>query len=138
MKIYSFEKLEAWQHARKLTVWVYRITAKYPEEEKFGIISQMRRAALAIASNIAEGTSRVTSKDQCHFSTIAYSSTIELLNDIIISLDLLFLDENNYAEGRNLIEKQTYLISQLRKSQQTMKGSKLSNTLNPSKPSKPL
>ena len=88
----------------------------------------MRRAALAIASNIAEGTSRITSKDQSHFSTIAYSSTIELLNDLIISLDLLFLNENNYAEGRNLIEKQTYLISQLRKSQQNLKSPK------PSKP----
>jgi four helix bundle protein len=130
MKIYSFEKLEAWQHARKLTGWVYRITRYFPEEEKFGIITQMRRAALAIASNIAEGTSRITSKDQSHFSTIAYSSTIELLNDLIISLDLLFLNENNYAEGRNLIEKQTYLISQLRKSQQNIKPPK-------PKPSKP-
>lgn len=129
MKIYSFEKLEAWQHARKLTVWVYGITAKFPEEEKFGLISQMRRAAIAIASNIAEGTSCITSKDQSHFSTISYSSTIELLNDLIISNDLLFLVENNYQEGRNLIEKQTYLISQLRKSQQNL------NHLNPSKPS---
>jgi len=92
----------------------------------------MRRAALSIASNLAEGTSRVTSKDQCHFSTISYSSTIELLNDLIISMDLLFLGENNYTEGRNLIEKQTYLISQLRKAQQNIKPSKLS------KPSKPI
>lgn len=129
MKIYSFEKLEAWQHARKLTGWVYRITRYFPEEEKFGIIIQMRRAALAIASNIAEGTSRITSKDQSHFSTIAYSSTIELLNDLIISLDLLFLNENNYAEGRNLIEKQTYLISQLRKSQQNIKPPKPSKLI---------
>ena len=129
MKIYSFEKLEAWQHARKLTVWIYRITAKYPEEEKFGIMSQMRRAALSIVSNLAEGTSRVTSKDQCHFSTISYGSTIELLNDLIISMDLLFLDEKNYIEGRNLIEKQTYLISQLRKSQQNIKSPKPSKQI---------
>ena len=124
MKNYSFEKLEAWQHARRLSVWIYQITKKYPEEEKFGIISQMRRAAIAIASNLAEGTSRITSKDQCHFSTIAYSSTIELLNDLIISMDLQFLDENNYTEGRKLVEKQTYLISQLRSSQQNIKPSK--------------
>ena len=124
MKNYSFEKLEAWQHARRLSVWIYQITKKYPEEEKFGIISQMRRAAIAIASNLAEGTSRITSKDQCHFSTIAYSSTIELLNDLIISMDLQFLDENNYTEGRKLVEKQTYLISQLRSSQQNIKPPK--------------
>ncbi|HEY9340313.1 MAG TPA: four helix bundle protein [Hanamia sp.] len=128
MKVYSFEKLEAWKHARRLTVWTYKATARFPEEEKFGLISQMRRAAIAIASNLAEGTSRITSKDQCHFSTISYSSTIELLNDLIISTDLLFLNEPDYQEGRNLIEKQTFLISQLRKSQQNIK---------PPKPSKP-
>lgn len=124
MKVYSFEKLEAWQHARRLAVWTYKATARFPEEEKFGLISQMRRAAIAVASNLAEGTSRITSKDQCHFSTISYSSTIELLNDLIISTDLLFLNEPDYQEGRNLIEKQTFLISQLRKSQQNIKLNK--------------
>jgi four helix bundle protein len=122
MKIYSLEKLEAWQHARKLAIWTYQTTKKIPEEEKFGLISQMRRAALAIASNLAEGTSQISSKDQSHFSTISYSSTIELLNHLILSADLLFLQETDYTEGRNLIEKQTYLISQLRKSQQNIKN----------------
>lgn len=89
----------------------------------------MRRAALAIASNIAEGTSRITAKDQCHFSTISYSSAIELLNDLIISFDLLFINEQFYTEGRNLIEKQTFLISQLRKSQQNIKAPKPSNQI---------
>ena len=78
----------------------------------------MRRAAISIASNIAEGTSRKTFKDQSHFSTIAYSSTIELLNDLIISTDLKFLKEKVYLEGRELIERQTLLIAGLRKSQQ--------------------
>ena len=121
MKIYSFEKLEVWQQARKLAVWTYSITKKFPAEEKFGLIIQMRRAAISIASNLAEGTSRKTSKDQSHFSTIAYSSTIELLNDLIISNDLSFTSEGTYHEGRNLIERQTFLIAQLRKSQQRIK-----------------
>ena len=121
MKTYSFENLEVWQHARKLAVWIYGMTAKFPKEEKFGLIGQMRRASIGIAYNIGEGTSRLTSKDQSHFSTISYSSIIELLNDLIISKDLLFLSETDYHEGRNLIEKQTYLISQLRKSQQNIK-----------------
>ena len=118
MKVYSFEKLEVWQQARKLAVWTYSITKKFPGEEKFGLIIQMRRAAISIASNLAEGTSRKTSKDQSHFSTIAYSSTIELLNDLIISTDLLFISEGIYREGRDLIERQTFLISKLHKSQQ--------------------
>jgi four helix bundle protein len=118
MKTYSFEKLECWQHARQLAVWIYKATKDFPAEEKFGIISQMRRAAVSIASNIAEGTSRKTAKDQSHFSTIAYSSTIELLNDLLITKDLGYLSDVHYTTGREMIEKQTLLISGLRKSQQ--------------------
>ena len=117
MKIYSFEKLTCWQHARELAVWIYKATRSFPAEEKFGIVSQMRRAAVSIASNLAEGTSRVSKKDQAHFSIIAYSSTIELMNDLIIARDLEFLSAELYIEGREKIEKQTFLISKLRKSQ---------------------
>lgn len=118
MKIYSFEKLECWQQARQLAVWIFQITKNFPAEEKFGIISQMRRASISIVSNIAEGTSRKTAKDQAHFSIIAYSSTIELLNDLIITHDLNFLNAEMYEQGRAMIEKQNLLISGLRKSQQ--------------------
>ncbi|MBS1512395.1 MAG: four helix bundle protein [Bacteroidetes bacterium] len=121
MKIYSFEKLECWQHARQLAVWMYRVTQGFPQEEKFGMVSQMRRAAISVASNIAEGTSRKTAKDQSHFSVIAYSSTIELLNDLIIAKDLFYLTEEKYKQGRMMIEKQTLLIASLRKSQQRVK-----------------
>lgn len=117
MKVYSFEKLACWQHARKFTGWIYHATKDFPSEEKFGIVMQMRRAALSIASNLAEGTSRKSAKDQSHFSTMAYSSTIELLNDLIVSNDLLFLPDILYVEGRDLIEQQTLLIAQLRNSQ---------------------
>ena len=120
MKVYSFVKLECWQHARQLAVWTYVVTKEFPSEEKFGLVSQMRRAAISIASNIAEGTSRKTSKDQAHFSTIAYSSTIELLNDLVITLDLNFLTIDLYEQGRVLVEKQTLLIAGLRKSQQRL------------------
>ena len=130
MRIYSFEKLECWQHARQLAVWVYTITKSFPTEEKFGIISQMRRAAISIASNIAEGTSRKTSKDQSHFSTISYSSTIELLNDLVIANDLGFLTSDMYSAGRERIEKQTLLIAGLRKSQQKAKFFSFLNFLN--------
>lgn len=117
MKLYSFEKLESWQHARKLAIWVYRITHFYPRDETYGMVSQMRRAAISTASNIAEGTSRRSFKEQSHFSTIAYSSSIELLNDLIISHDLGLINSQVYEEGRSLIEKMTLLIAGLRKSQ---------------------
>jgi four helix bundle protein len=131
MKVYSFEKLACWQHARQLAVWTYNSTRHFPSEEKFGIISQMRRAAMSVASNIAEGTSRKTAKDQSHFSTITYSSTIELLNDLIISNDLRYLPDEQYLQGRELIEKQTLLIAGLRKSQQQNRGLSKPQTPNP-------
>ncbi len=130
MKVYSFEKLECWQHARQMAVWTYLATKEFPQEEKFGLVSQMRRAAISVASNIAEGTSRKTSKDQAHFSTIAYSSTIELLNDLIITQDLNFLSKELHEQGRELIERQTLLISGLRKSQQRSKFLSFLNFLN--------
>jgi len=128
LKTYSFEKLTCWQHARELAVWIYKLTKSFPSEEKFGMISQMRRAAISVASNIAEGTSRVTKKDQAHFSVIAYSSTIELLNDLIIARELAFLTDELYSLGRDKIEKQTYLISKLRAFQ--------TSETKPSKPTK--
>ena len=117
MKLYSFEKLDCWQKARELCVFVYRNTSSFPTEEKYGMISQMRRAVVSIASNIAEGSSRLSTKEQQHFSVIAYSSTIELLNDFIIAFDLDIINEEVYIEARNRIEILTLLISQLRKAQ---------------------
>ncbi|MBS1908800.1 MAG: four helix bundle protein [Bacteroidetes bacterium] len=118
MKTYAFEKLECWQQSKKLAVWIYKNTQKFPMEEKFGLVSQMRRASISIASNVAEGTSRKSFKDQSHFSTISYSSTIELLNDLIIAKDLGYLTNEQYTEGRAQVEIQTFLIAGLRKSQQ--------------------
>ncbi|MGB4937471.1 MAG: four helix bundle protein [Ferruginibacter sp.] len=118
MKVYSFEKLACWQHVRQLAVWTYKATTGFSAEEKFGLVSPMRRAGISIASNIAEGTSRKTAKDQAYFSTLSYGSTIELLNDIIIANDLNFLSDEDYMTGREKIEKHTLLIAGLRKSQQ--------------------
>lgn len=118
MKTYSFEKLACWQHARNLATWVYQITGKFPAEEKYGLISQMRRSAISIASNLAERSSGISTKDQSHFSTMAYSSTIELLNQLIISNDLGFIMDVLLVEGREKIEKHTLLITYLRKYQQ--------------------
>jgi four helix bundle protein len=90
MKEYSFGKIDSWQHARKLAVWIYKVTANFQMQEKFALISQMRRAAVSVASNLAEGSSRKTFKGQACFSTISYSSTVELLNGLIIAKDLTY------------------------------------------------
>ena len=84
MHTYAFEKLEVWHDAKQFVVTIYKITGNFPAEEKFGIINQIRRASIAIASNIAEGSGRKTTKDQSHFYHIAYSSALEVLNQLII------------------------------------------------------
>lgn len=104
MYVYSFEKLEVWKESKKLTKIIYQITSRYPENEKFGLTSQLRRASISVCSNLAEGSARITPKDKAHFSTMAYSSLIEVLNQIIISYELDFIDESDYLNFRNLIE----------------------------------
>ena len=91
MKTYSFEKLDTWQMARALSVNIYKVTREFPDDEKFGIISQMRRAGISISSNIAEGSARFSGQDQARFYEIAYGSLMELLNQLIISVDLEYL-----------------------------------------------
>ena len=68
--IFYFEKLDVWQNARKLNKKVYEITKTFPKEEIYGLTNQVRRASVSICSNIAEGTSRQSSKDQAHFTLI--------------------------------------------------------------------
>ncbi len=119
MKTYSFEKLDCWQNARELSRFIYIATKNFPPDEKFGFTSQIRRCTTSIAANIAEGSSRSTPKDQAYFSTVAYSSTIELLNHLIIANDLLFISKEDYEMARQKIEIITSQIAALRKSQLT-------------------
>lgn len=113
---FSFEKLEVWQDARRLANMIYEQTKNFPDHEKFGLTNQMRRAAISVSSNIAEGSSRTSTKDQAHFYQIAFSSLMELLNQVIISNDLLFLSEESEQIFRSQIEKTANKINALRKS----------------------
>jgi len=117
MKIFSFEKLNVWQKARKLSVIVYKETKLFPEDERFGLISQMRRCTVSISSNIAEGTGRQSAKDKARFTEIAYGSALELLNQVILSNDLGFLSDENYNIIRSDISEVTAMLDALYKSQ---------------------
>jgi four helix bundle protein len=112
---YSFEKLEVWIDSRELTKMVYRISKGFPDDERFGITNQMRRSAISVSSNIVEGSYRKTSKDKSNFMTIAYSSLMELLNQTIVSLDLAYINEDQYIEIRKQIEKVSNKLSSLTK-----------------------
>ena len=112
---YSFEKLEVWHDSRELTKIVYRITKGFPDDEKFGLTNQMRRSVISVSSNIVEGSYRSTGKDKSNFMTIAYSSLMELLNQVIASLDLKYINEDQYNEIRIQIEKISNKLSALTK-----------------------
>ncbi|MBS3776274.1 MAG: four helix bundle protein, partial [Bacteroidales bacterium] len=92
--LFSFEKLNVWQEARKFISEIYELTKSFPTDEKFGLTNQIRRASVSIAANIAEGTSRTSSKDQAHFTNLSYSSLMEALNHLYISLDLNYITDD--------------------------------------------
>jgi four helix bundle protein len=114
---FSFEKLEVWQLARRLTMDIYRDTITFPREEKYLLISQLRRAAVSVASNLAEGSTRVSAKDKAHFTTIAFSSLMEVLNQLIIAVDLRYLNEENLNRFRKQIQTLSVKLSNLKRSQ---------------------
>lgn len=93
MKIFSFEKLIAWQKSRELALEIFRITKLFPKDEMFGMTSQMRRCSVSIASNLAEGSGRNSMKDKARFSEIAFGSALELLNQLILSFDFEYIKE---------------------------------------------
>ncbi len=93
-KIERFEDLEVWKKAHMLLIEIYNITRKFPSEEKFGLVSQMRRSAISIAANIAEGFKRRTSKDKSNFYNISQGSLEELNYFLILSVDLGYLEDN--------------------------------------------
>jgi len=116
-KTYSFEKLDVWKEARKLAVKIYKLTAKYPSEEKFGLVSQMRRSVNSINYNISEGSSRESFKDQARFTQISFGSLMELLNDSILSFDLKYINEVEYWDLRQDTDRIGFQLDRLRKSQ---------------------
>ena len=117
MYVYSFEKLEVWNEAKDFAKSIYVLTSKFPDSEKFGLVSQLRRASVSICSNIAEGSARSSYKDKAHFTTIAFGSTVEVLNQLILSLELNFISENDYLKLRLDIESVTNKLNGLRKFQ---------------------
>jgi four helix bundle protein len=107
---FYFEKLEVWKNARVFVKDIYKVTEIFPATEQFGITNQIRRAALSVTANIAEGFSRQSNKEKSRFINIAYSSTWEIINFLVLSNDLNYLSENDYQKLRGDIE---YISNQL-------------------------
>lgn len=113
---FSFEKLTAWQLSRNFVKKIYQVTAEFPEEEKYGLVSQLRRASISISSNLAEGSSRLSFNDQIRFYQYSYSSLMEVINQLIISSDLEFISNEKLIELRNDGQELSKVINGLVKS----------------------
>ena len=116
MYSFNFERLEVWQKARLLAKRVYKLTQKFPDEEKYGLVNQLRRSIVSVCSNISEGASRLSMKDQKNFYTIAFSSLMESMNQIIIANDLEYINGKTTIEIRKEIELVSYMLLRLRDS----------------------
>lgn len=113
MAKFAFEKLDVWNLSVDFTLNMYESTNSFPAEEKYGLTSQIRRASVTISSNLAEGSSRNTPKDQRRFYNIAYSTSIEVMNQLIIANKLNYILEDEYLKLRNGLEQITRMINSL-------------------------
>jgi four helix bundle protein len=97
-KIKSFSDLIAWRRGHELVLFIYQITKIFPQNEQFGLVSQMRRAAVSITSNITEGFYRGSYKEKKHFYLSARASLGELQNQLLISRDIKYLNLDKFTE----------------------------------------
>lgn len=100
----SYKDLTVWQKSMELTLSVYNYTSKFPEDERFGLISQMRRAAVSIPSNIAEGSHR-DGKEDHHFLTFSYGSGAELETQLELSSRLHYGEEAEHEKCTKLLDE---------------------------------
>jgi four helix bundle protein len=112
----SYRELISWQKAMLLAKLTYRLTAGFPAEEKFGLISQMRRAAVSIPSNLAEGQARRTSGEFVQFISHAEGSTAELDTQVTLGIELGFCSASDAAEVVGLIQELRKMLNALRRS----------------------
>ena len=99
-KEYSFERLNVWKRIRPFKKEVYTITQGFPKEELFGLTSQIRRSAVSMSANLAEGSGRISASDRAHFTNLSYSSALETLDHLHTSLDLEYLTEQDFQRLR--------------------------------------
>jgi four helix bundle protein len=114
--MFNFEKLEVWHKAIAFADGVYSMTRHFPADERFGLTNQMRRAAVSIFSNIAEGTSRASRKDFGRFVEIATGSLFEVISQAYIGRNQDFLTEEQFENLYLLAEEQSRMLSGLRRS----------------------
>ena len=115
---FQFEKLDAWQEARKLVASVYRLVGKFPQQERYGLSDQLHRAVVSVPSNIAEGSGRMAIKESIHFLEIAFGSLMEVYCQLQFAVDLGYINDDDLRAVKPQIFTTSKLVSGLRKSKE--------------------
>lgn len=113
--MFKFEKLEVWQKAVHFADLIYEVTKNFPAEERFGLSSQLRRSAVSVCSNIAEGSSRSSETDFARFIEIAYGSLLESVSEMMIAKRQNFLDPEMFGAAYGQAEDLAKMLSGLRR-----------------------
>jgi four helix bundle protein len=111
--VQDFRDLKVWQKAHELTLAVYRVTARFPREELYGIVSQLRRAAASVPANLAEGRCRRSDRDFGRFVSIALGSASETEYHLLLARDLGFIQAEPYAGLASQVEEVKRMLSAL-------------------------
>jgi four helix bundle protein len=122
---HRYEDLIAWQKAKTFASEIYRATEPFPKTEIYGLTSQLRRAAVSVASNIAEGQGRLTRGEFCHFLGQARGSLLEVETQLSIAVDLHFLGLNEFQELQESSSEVRRLLNGLIQSMQGRANPKL-------------
>ena len=123
---FVYHKLQVWHLAKDLVKDIYGFTKSFPAEEKFGLTAQINRAAISVASNIAEGSGRMGRKDQAHFTQLSYGSLMEVACQLEIAKELDFMSEDELNRISGSIQTLAQKLSALRSSQLSSLNSHLS------------
>jgi four helix bundle protein len=109
-----FQRLIVYQQAKDLVKLVYALMKKFPADERYALCDQLRRSAISIPSNIAEGMGRMAEKEQGHFINIAFGSLMEVLAQIDIAKDLDYITKEEYIQVESLVSEIGKMLSSLR------------------------
>ena len=113
---YVFENLSAWKESRKLVVTVYQLLDRFPKFENYALCDQIRRSIVSVPSNLAEGSGRISAKEQLHFYEISYGSLMEAYNQLILAADLKYIGEENLEDLKPQIDSVARMLNGLRSS----------------------
>jgi len=113
--MFKFEKLAVWQKAVEYADLIYQMTRAFPREERFGLTSQLRRSAVSVSSNIAEGSSRASDSDLARFIEISYGSLLESVSELQIAKRQKFLDSGVFERAYGKAESLAKMLSGFRR-----------------------